>query len=80
MLNLINYINNSTVSSGRWTTQGNDNGGNNCSGDVVALAVTTAGVGQHNENGRGEEEDAVMAADRYRQQSTKSKWQLRMQW
>jgi hypothetical protein len=58
--------------SGWWTMQGNDNGGNNGTGDIVALAVTSAGIGWCNESGRGEEEDAVMAAEGYRQQPTKS--------
>jgi hypothetical protein len=58
--------------SGRWKSQGNDNGSNDGGGDVVALAVTRAGIGQRNETGRGEEEDAVMLADWYRQQSTKT--------
>jgi hypothetical protein len=36
---------------------GDDGGGNKVS--VVALAATCAGIGWHNESGRGEEEDAV---------------------
>jgi hypothetical protein len=39
--------------SGRWITQGDNNGGNDDSGDVVAPAVTRAGVGWHEESGRG---------------------------
>ena len=35
-----------------------DNGG----GNVVALAVTRAGIGQRDKSGQGEEEDAVMMA------------------
>jgi hypothetical protein len=58
--------------SGRWKTQGNDNCGDNGSGDDVPLVVRSAGVGWHDESGRGEEDDTVMAADVYRQQSTKS--------
>ncbi len=45
--------------SGQWTTQGDDDGGNNGGGDVVALAVTSAGIGRCNESGRGVEEDVV---------------------
>jgi hypothetical protein len=41
-------------------------------GMSFALAVTRAGIGRHNEGGQGEEEDTVMGADGYRQQSTKS--------
>jgi hypothetical protein len=58
--------------SGWWMTQGNDNGGNDGSGDVVVLAVSRVSIGQCNESGRGEEEDMVMVADGHRQQSTKS--------
>ena len=35
-----------------------DDGGGD-GGDIVALAATCAGIGWHNESGRGEEEDAV---------------------
>jgi hypothetical protein len=52
--------------------QGNNDGGNVGGGDVVALVVTSTGVGRRNESGQGEEEDALMAADGYRQHSTKS--------
>ncbi len=58
--------------SGWWTTQGNDNCGNNGGGDDVPLVVTSDGIGRRGESGRGEEGDTVMAADVYRQQSTKS--------
>jgi hypothetical protein len=57
--------------SGWWTTQGYKDGGNNGGGDVVMMAVSFAGIGRCDESRRGEEEDAVMAVDRYRQQSTK---------
>ncbi len=45
--------------SGQWMMQGDDDGGNNGGGDVVALAVTSAGVGRRDESGREVEEDMV---------------------
>ncbi len=58
--------------SSRWTTQGNDNGSNDGSRNVLALAVARSGVGRRNYSGQGEEEDVAMAADGQMQQSTKS--------
>ncbi len=52
--------------------EGNDDGSNNGGRDVGAMVVMRAGIGRRGEIGRGEEEDAVTAADRLRQQSTKS--------
>jgi hypothetical protein len=39
--------------SGWWMMQGDNDGGNNSSGDVVVLAVTRPGIGQHNESRQG---------------------------
>jgi hypothetical protein len=53
--------------SGRWTMQGDNNGSDNSGGDVVALAVTSAGIDGTMRAGGGGEKDVVMAADGYRQ-------------
>ncbi len=39
---------------GGFGDKGNKDGGNDGGGDVYELAVTRAGVGRHNESGRGE--------------------------